>query len=688
MTAAHAFMGADVLQSLAAVCLFPLFALVPGYVLAWLTDLFEFRRRTTGFQLALSVPLSIAICPILIYLAGHFVSMAAVWTIFAIVWLCFLVIAVRRFRSVPRLSALDRPFALLAVLWAVVALCSLIDLQWGPRIYFSTVALDYSVRTEFIHSITATGIPPANPFFYPGHPVPLRYHYFWLLMCSLVEQAGGSTIGPRAAWIAGAIWCGIALIAMVTLYFRLVWYHEPSGFRRRSVLGVALLGVTGLDIIPNLGLWVLYGMGMPHAVQASGDWWNEQVAGFLSTALWEAHYLAGLICCLTAFLVLWAAPGQRSPARRILYGAIGGAALASATGSAIYVAFVFAVFLALWTLVSLQKRWWWETAVLAIAGIAAILLVLPYVHELSGPASGGPPLQLWVRPFSAVDTLFRGSGSSRDWKLHLVNAIMLPLNYFLELGVFFVAAIMWWRNRRSTGKPLDRAEIAIALMVGSSLVICTFVRSSVIGNNDLGWRGILIAQFGLLVWTADLLAERRTRFLTVLLALGVLGNVYDLLMLRFYPAMADAAVVSTAGWIAPDRQAGRRTYAAREAYQWAARSLPAGARLQFNPHVILQATDAFLYSGRQIVAGDEGCMTGFGGNPDDCPAIMQQLKRFYPDAGQSAPPSIAGLCRSLPVDLLVVKDLDAVWNDRQSWVWKETPLFANGYFRLYGCATR
>ena len=685
MIPAHAFMLGDLCRSVAAFCLFPLFVFVPGYVLAWICNLFEFRHRTAAFQAALSVPLSISLCPIVVYLAGRFFSMAVVWTIFGVVWVWFAAIAIRQARKVRGLSPSARPFAITAAIWVVLALFSLVDLQWGKRVYFSTIVLDYSVRTQFIHSITTTGVPPANPFFYPGHAVALRYHYFWLLICSLVEQAAGSFVGPRCAWIAGAVWCGLGLMALVVLYFRLVWYRGPDSFRRRALVGVALLGVTGLDLIPNLGLWGLFAAGMRHAVQASGDWWNEQIAGFTSTALWEAHYVCGLICCLTAFLILWEGMRQGSAARRMLYGAIAGVALASATGSAIYVGFVFAVFLALWTLVLAGKRCWWETAMLAGAGVVALVLFIPYAHDLSGPASGGPPLQLWVRPFSPIDALFRGAGESRSIGLQVVNALMLPLNYFLELGVFFAAAVIWWRNRRRTGKPLQKAELAIALMVGTSVVLCTFVRSSVIGNNDLGWRGFLIAQFGLLLWTVDVLMERRTAFLTALVALGVLGNVYDVLMLRFFPVMADASLVATAGWMAPDHHFGERTYAAREAYQWVSRELPPQARLQYNPEVILQDTYAFLYSNRQIVVGNEGCLSGFGGDPADCPGLLAKLKPYFPKAGQPVPASMEEMCRGLPIDLVVAKDLDDVWAERQSWVWKEKPVFANDYFRLFAC---
>lgn len=691
MIPTHGFMLADLRSTLIAACLFPLFVAAPGYALAWWFDLFEFRNRSWEFRAGLAVPLSISICPILVYLAGRFGTMHAVWGVFGFLWLACLAALVR---GRARLDAADvfrrnRPILTMLALWVIVALFSLVDLQLGDRLYYSTTALDFSVRTEFIHSVSITGIPPANPFYYPGHATPIRYHYFWLLICSLTEQAAGSWAGPRQAWIAGAIWCGIGLIALVMLYLRVVWRREGDAFRHHAFIGVALLGVTGLDIIPNLGLWLMRAMGMQQAVKASVDWWNEQVAGFFSTALWEAHYLCSLICCLTAFLILWEAPAQRGFARRAGYGALAGLALASAVGAAIYVAFVFAVFLMLWGLVAIYKRWWAEIPGLVAAGVVAILLFLPYASELSGPASaGGPPLQFWVRPFSPIDVLFRqvlGGG----WKIDLLNAAMLPLNYFLELGFFLAAAVVWWKARLRTGKSMTRAELAVGAMVATSVVICTFLRSSVIGNNDLGWRGFLIAQFGLLLWSVDVLAGGGLRkgLLVALLALGILGTTYDVLMLRFFPVMADAGFVATAGWMAPDRQFGKRTYAAREAWEWADSVLPRSARIQFNPHPVLQDTYAFLYARRQVVAADGSCLSGFGGDPSLCPPILAQLERFYPPNHNPAPASLRELCSSLPIDLLAVRDTDAVWSDRQSWVWAERPIFANRYYRLFGCGT-
>jgi len=50
LQAVHHLMHADLLASLAAICLYPLWLVIPGYAIGWLTDLFAFRQRTPAFR--------------------------------------------------------------------------------------------------------------------------------------------------------------------------------------------------------------------------------------------------------------------------------------------------------------------------------------------------------------------------------------------------------------------------------------------------------------------------------------------------------------------------------------------------------------------------------------------------------------------------------------------------------------
>jgi hypothetical protein len=692
----HNFTLADIAASIAAVCLFPLFVLIPGYAVAWLLDLFEFRRRTWLFRWALSVPLSIAIAPILSYLAGRYFSMTAVWGLYAASWMYVAVVGLRGFarrgrnKPAPRSPAGAWRMAVVVLsIWGALALFSLVDLQIGGKLYYSTTAFDFSVRTEFIHAISSTGIPPANPFFFPGHAQPLRYHYFWLILCSMVDVAGGTLVGARHAWIGGTIWCGAGFMALIALFFRLIAYRGPETFRRRTLVGILLLGVTGLDILPNAFLWVMYSNGFTRTIPPSLEWWNEQVDGFTWTALWGAHYLAALIACLMVFVLLWEAP-RHTGAGRWKYAALAGIALASSVGASIYIAFVFGAFLLLWTVVSVAKKWRAETATLLVAGALCVVLVLPYLASMTagpGPGAGGFPIAFSVRRFYPVDDLLALQGRDQAWRLALVNAVTLPLNYLLELGFFLAASLLWWQRRRARREPLSRAELGIALMVLTSLTICSFLRSTVIFNNDLGWRGILLAQFGLLLWGVDVVTDRRYKrslVLAVLIALGAAGTVCDVFLFRLYPVLADRGALPRLEWMAPDHKLGERTFAVREAYEWADRHTPAGAIVQFDPHVVDQDTTGFLYSNRQIAAGDRGCLAAFGGDASLCAPLVAAANLLFPERGQPAPESSAA-CEKLGANVLIAKDTDFVWSVKDSWVWREKPLYANRLVRMFAC---
>src|SRR5579863_6056398 len=328
------FMIADLLGTSAAFFLFTLVIFVPGYVLGWLADLFSFRRRSRLARFAIAVALSVGVSPILTYLLWHW-SIAAVWSLYAACWIGFLALIVRERRiwfSRPAIS--KRVAIVLAIVagWVVLGLVCLVDLQIGDRLYYPTGAYDYTLRTTITAAITRTGIPPHNPYFFPGRPFLLRYHYFWFILCSLVDQLGGALVSPRQAMLASTLWCGVGLIAMVPLYLRFFQPKASFNLERRMLVGIAMLGVTGLDI---LGVAII--AFTTKNILPSVEWWNEMVSAWITAVLWVPHHVAGLVAGLTGFLVIWCAP--RSPRARhlILSGVIAGLSFASAVGLSVYV---------------------------------------------------------------------------------------------------------------------------------------------------------------------------------------------------------------------------------------------------------------------------------------------------------------------------------------------------------------
>ena len=276
--------------------------------------------------------------------------------------------------------------------------------------------------------------------------------------------------------------------------------------------------------------------------------------------LWEPHYIAALIAALFGFLIVSQAGGKR-----ILAGVVAGCAFATSVGAGIYVAFVFAIFLVCWVVVVAYKHWYDELIVLCVAGATAVLCSLPFLATLRAPgATGGGFLHWTVRSFFGVDVLSQLFHFSR-WQTLLANLVLLPLNYFLELGFFFAVGVIEWRRLRAKGT-LDRNDLALGLMALVSVTVCTFLRSGLISNNDLGWRGFLIAQFVLLLRGAQL--PSWSSKLALLAALGFAGTMYDQALLRFYPLLSDSKALPKVPWLAKDEKLGLRTAANREAYTW------------------------------------------------------------------------------------------------------------------------
>jgi len=675
-------MAADGLAILEAFCLFSLVALLPGYAFGWLTNVLRFRARTLPFRLVASVPLALAIGPILSFTVGRWLSLDAVLGVYACLGAYTLYLATRIGGAA--FAGLVKRFHLfygLIVAWMTIALLSLADMQIGRRLYFSIMALDYAVRTEFTQAIGTYGLPARNPFFFPGHPVGLRYHYFWMLLCGLVYRLGHGLVDARQALIAGTLWCGIGLICLVPLYLRVFCGAEGRNLYRRSAIGIALLGVTGLDVVPALMMLRLEAIGLVQGVSPSVEWWNDQVDGWLYTMLFQTHYLCATIACFTGFLILW-------DDRRVVSAVVAGLAFASAVGAGIYVAFVFAAFLGVWTAVEAVHRRYREAFALAISGAIATAFSVSYLNSLatSSGSSTGPLFQLTVRSFGPGEIFLKLFGLGKPWQLMAGNLVMLPLNYFLELGFFFAAGLMVWVAFRRAGRPATRQEWAAFAMVATSIFICTFLKSGVIANNDLGWRGFLIAQFVLLLWGAEVLSgplpQQRKALLQVLMALGVAGVAYDLAILRFFPVLSDAGRVPKIEWLASDGQLGPRTYANREAYEWLRERTSMRAVVQQNPEPVYQDTFWGLYGQRQTVAEDVLCGTGFGGDVEECKPILGRLRHLYL-AG--TPEDLASACRSLPVDVFVAKDTDAAWRERGSWVWTGKPEFQNEFVRLFAC---
>ncbi len=681
-------MASDLARTSLAAALFSLVIIAPGYLLGWTLDLMKFRRRSLPGRAACSILLSIGIAPIAAYLLEHYLpALALPFFIACGVALIPLVWWERcTVFSVPTLGKdLKRSWPFLAIVggWMAIAILTLIDLQIGDRLYFPTVTCDYTVRSAITSAITRTGVPPQSPFFYANHTWSLHYHYFWFILCSIVQRMGGSLISPRQAMLGGTAWAGAGLAALVATCSR-AFRTGSTNLDRHTLIALALLGVTGLDIIP-----VVVIERLSHGLLPSADWWNEPVGSWANAALWLPHHLAGLIACMTGYLVLRHGP-------RIAASIVAGLIFAASLGLSVYVTLTFALALALWMAISLARKQREQPLMIAISGVTAAVVSIPFLRELlakgSGTDGGGFPFQLAVRPMRFFDILL-SIPSPLGLRANVTNLALLPLNYALELGFYLIGAVVCGRRMWQRRATLSEGELFTATILATSLILCTFVRSSVIENNDLGMRGFLIAQLVLLLWGADMLAGglpsfgRAARLATIAaLLLGVAGSVYEVAMTRLYGLLLDTTSSRVFyRWLATDRQLGARTYALREIYEELKAATPDNAIFQHNPDVDPEDPFHGMYADRQVVAETRDCTVEFGGDTTLCPSRIATITDIFDDPGAFSAPQIDDACERLSISVLVVKDTDNVWNDRSGWVWTRTPMFANHYARAFAC---
>ena len=682
------FTVVDMLGTLEACLALTPLTVAPGYAIGWAADLFEFRCRRPILRFILAVPLTIAICPMLSYLLARFVE-PGLWVFYVGIFIsCFLLLAKEMRRA--KLQSISRhTWVALGMtgLWTILAIASLVDLQIGDKLYPPITAYDHSTRVAIMAAI-ARHVPPNNPFFV--HPsVPLRYHYLWMLFCSLPLKL--IHFQPRHLMYAGIVWCGVGLMCVIALALKFL-LRVTANIEQKALLGAVLLCVTGLDILPTIYIGVV-----GHSWLSDMEWWNEvQITSWAASLLWVPHHVAALIACFVAFLLLRHV-ADTSRKRITIPVIVAGMAFASATGLSVYVTFTFVLAIGLWLLALVARKNWREAGMFVGAGAVALIWALPYLASLRGPGGGAAFVEFALRPFPLGIFLAQRLGVSIQSQsaATLANALFLPVNYALELGFFLAVAILrLWHLRRGRIASSTNERAAWTL-VATSFLMGTFLRSSTIGSNDLGWRCFLPAQLILLLWGATMVydwwfadvgpkpaLDRWTRLtLALLLVLGVFGTTYEVFMLRMFPVLYDRGAIAGQTWVDSDRQFGKRTYALRSAYESLDAQLSVSAVIQNNPAAGDPVPNA-LYSGHDTAAGGPDCGIAFGGEESLCKERVRRLSALFQEESND----LEGTCREYGIDVVVAEDTDPAWSYPASWIWRASPLVSNRYVRAFRCA--
>ena len=701
----------DTAGILLALIISPIVFITPGYFFGWLFELFDFRKRLTLVQVLIGVVLSNAISPILLFLIYRFFSASIAVScllLLAIISVIVFIFSPRNFsRTNPNFLEINRyqKLALLGIaVWIIFCIIFLTDWQFGNKLYFTSISYDYTTRVSVIDAITRTGsVPPVNPGYFPGQPVNLTYlYYFWYILGSVLDFVGGKFVSAYQALIVGVAYCGIGLVSTMALYLRLRNPGNGKSMWKSALLSAQLFLISGMDFIPVSILFIVF-LILFHRMPMEGrvEGWNMPIMSWMNAIAWVPNHVASALACLTGFLLFQDA-GKKGFQSNVITSFFIGACFASGLGLSVWVTFTFAIFWAVWMIVlAFQKAERHRIGWMVFSGLTAIVFAAPFLLDLfsggsgAGPAAKGLPIEFYVRPFIATSFLLFLPESITPW----FDFLFLPINYYLELGFFAVIAVEWLKLRRKTGfqgNPYYLAEFLLACVV---TILMSFFRSTIIYINDWGIRGWLPLQFILIVWVMDLYSHYRdaktgeTRQTTsllkfkslgpglqVLLIVGVMTTMLEVIVDRSWNLLIDSGAAGTPHEVGPDLQIGERTYYARLAYEYANQELPQNIIYQNNPGQSLDRP-AGLYGTRQMVLADRST---YGVPLNVYLPMANKIGSIftinYWDWGQ-----IDATCKQYNIGVMVINDLDPIWNSLPTLEKYRKPLYQNKYYTLIAC---
>jgi hypothetical protein len=673
------FMVEDLAGSVLALIGFVPILICPGFLLGAATNLFGFRSQGVLQQIAWSVSLSFGLAPLFTTLGCRYFSLGFVATTFVA---CFggvfvLVLGGAARWSLPRDKAFKWLTAFVA-LAVVVVLGTVIVIQVRGGLYLGVSAMDQSYRTAFVGSVVRSGVPPTNPLFHPGHNAPLRYYYFWYAVCAICVKL--VHVSALQALMASSVWAGIGVVAVISLFVR-HFLQVRQGLYTQILAGCLLLGVTGADLLPTIANFMTH---QPFA--GDMEWWSaDQVSSWVDGVCWVPNHVAALVCCTTAFLLLWMGRKNEDVGTRIVIVLLAAVGAASAFGCSIYVAIGFAFLMAAWTgRVLIQDKDAQQAVTNALAAGLAGVFSLPFARDLLGRGAGatGTPVasvfQFGVRRMIDVGDiaslpLFGGWHRQHPRLLdETLRLLLLIPGYAVEFGFFGVVLVVLWRTRAS----LDEARKTAVFFSVVGLLLVSFVRSIAGSNNDFGYRAALLPSFFLLLLGSDVLLRLRSTacdairgssriILLGLLALGTAGTVFQVIALRLFVPIQVAR--GAKGFVGLPEA----TLATRENSAEVSAMTPLYAIVQANPidETDFRQVGHLLFTERAMTTyATEDCGAVFGGERSACADTLLAVRSLYVSPSPSALMA-RSVCARLGIDYLVAAVSDPAWQNRSGWVW-------------------
>lgn len=659
------FMLQDLSASALGFAVWAILGISQGYLIGYGANALQFRSKTLGNRLLLAMLLSVSIVPVLNHLICAAFGMTAMTTASLSSVLLFIVLLVSDRKRIgalvlseQKLKVPRKAIAICIFLWCALEYLMICDLQFGSQLYFPSTSLDYLKHVAITDAICRSGVPPTNPMYSPGELQPLFYYYFWHLGAANVAKIMGSAFDGRAAVLSGAVWTSLVLIAAVAYcarYFRFV-KHEAG---RLSTFAVLLLLVGNLYVFVYLPLNAISVINhlkvLPSIIAGSQDTINP----FTVNMFWVPHHVAAFVSMLTCIFLFKESCSSQKTSRKILLALISGICAASTVGQSIYLGLTLAGTFAGLFFIAISKRSKMSLATMIAVGLTGIAFALPFLSELvHSNHHHEPAIQFAFRQLDPLPWIF---GNQQGIIVWLVELLYFPWSFLFGMGFVLAAAVYYWKS--AFGKKIGEREEILLVMFAVSMLICTFLRSAIVGN-DLGWRATIPGLFACLIWSANYMVmvdkpeypkAKLTMFLKALIVIGLLNLAADFALTRFGSM--------TFG--------GTAFYDVRAVYAQLNKQTKVNAIVQHNP---IDRMIVGNYSHRQMAASDDLQGFCFGPTKEEYSQVASDVKSIFLPGLTSD--ELQKICGKYHIDFLVIRDSDPIWNEKDSPVWK-FPLVAD-----------
>ena len=351
----------------------------------------------------------------------------------------------------------------------------------GPQMY------DHA-KVAIIDQIMRQGMPPQNPFFgLAGTPSGLAYYYLWYFAAALA----GSLLHVRG-WTADIAMTWFTAFSSAVLMMALA-VHITG--RMRAIWLVAALCIPA-SIRPFLGLFT-HNFGK-HLIITDSD-----IGAWLNQASWVPQHLASGCCCVISAILIARIAVCGSWLAAILLSVTVAAGFESSTwvgGVTFAVAAVATAPLLMWQMTN-QARGRFVIR-LGLAVVLVGVIIVPFcLQQAADMAAKHVGVPIALRPYRALGSDFPASiRSVADFLVFW--PLILPFNFpaLLPVGAVGCAyALAQGENRRD---PLTLTLVCFA----TACLAVTWLASSTIDNNDLGWRAVIpslliLPPFAALAWS-------------------------------------------------------------------------------------------------------------------------------------------------------------------------------------------